>query len=111
MRDLGDLRWFLGIRIVRDRDRRRIWLSQDSHIENIVARFNLDQLHRSPLTPMISEPLIPNDEVADQAFIPLYQRKVVHHIRCGHHSSGCGTYSRGTIHLFDQSVKRPYGRS
>ncbi|MFL5692379.1 MAG: reverse transcriptase domain-containing protein [Ktedonobacteraceae bacterium] len=76
MRDLGDLRWFLGIRIVRDRERRRIWLSQDSYIENIAARFNLDQLHGSPSTPIITEPLIPNDEIADQAFTHLYQRKI-----------------------------------
>jgi hypothetical protein len=76
MRDLGDLRWFLGIRIVRNRDCRRIWLSQDSYVENIAARFNLDQLHGSPSTPMTIELLTPNDEVADQAFIHLYQRKV-----------------------------------
>jgi Reverse transcriptase (RNA-dependent DNA polymerase) len=76
MRDLGDLRWFLGIRIARDRERRRIWLSQDSYIENVAARFNLDQFHGSPSTPMISEPLLPNEGVADQASIHLYQRKV-----------------------------------
>lgn len=74
MRDLGDLRWFLGIRIVRDS--RRIWLSQDSYIENIAARFNLDQLHGSPSIPMTIEPLVPNNKVADQAFIHLYQRKI-----------------------------------
>jgi hypothetical protein len=76
MRDLGNLRWFLGIRIVRDRERRRIWLSQDSYIENIAARFNLDQLNGSPSTPMTLEPLTPNNEIADQAFTHLYQRKV-----------------------------------
>ena len=76
MRDLGDLRWFLGIRIIRDRERRRIWLSQDSYIENVATRFNLDQLQGSPSTPMTSELLVPNEGVADQAFTHLYQRKV-----------------------------------
>ena len=27
MRDIGELKWFLGIRVTRDRLRRRIWLS------------------------------------------------------------------------------------
>ena len=76
MRDLGDLRWFLGIQVVRDREKRQIWLSQDSYIENIAARFDLDQLNGSPSTPMTSEQLQPNDEVANQAFTHLYQRKI-----------------------------------
>jgi hypothetical protein len=76
MRDLGNLRWFLGIRIIRDREKRQIWLSQDSYIENIAVRFNLDQLKGSPSTPMTSEFLEPNDEAANQAFTHLYQRKV-----------------------------------
>jgi hypothetical protein len=32
MRDMGELKWFLGIRVMRDRLRRRIWLSQDLYI-------------------------------------------------------------------------------
>jgi hypothetical protein len=42
----------------------------------MAAQFNLNQLHGFPLTPMISEPLTPNNRVADQASIHLYQRKV-----------------------------------
>ena len=37
MRDLGELRWFLGIRITRDREQRKIWLSQDSYVESIAT--------------------------------------------------------------------------
>ncbi|RMZ74983.1 hypothetical protein DV736_g6713, partial [Chaetothyriales sp. CBS 134916] len=74
--DLGDLKWFLGIRIVRERAKRRIWLCQDSYIDNIATRFKLDQLEGSPSTPMAVEPLLPNQEQADQASIHLYQRKV-----------------------------------
>jgi len=35
IRALGDLQWFLGIRIVRDRPSRKLWLCQDSYIEKI----------------------------------------------------------------------------
>jgi len=76
MRDLGELRWFLGIRIVRDREKRQIRLSQDSYIEDIAARFNLDQLQGSPSTPISTEPLVPNEGVANQAFTHFYQRKI-----------------------------------
>lgn len=76
MRDLGNLRWFLGIRVTRDRPNRLIWLCQDSYIENIAARFNLDQLNGHPTTPISPESLIPNEEIADQASTHLYQRKV-----------------------------------
>jgi hypothetical protein len=41
MEDLGDLRWFLGIRIIRDRPARKLWLCQDSYIEKITNRFNI----------------------------------------------------------------------
>jgi Reverse transcriptase (RNA-dependent DNA polymerase) len=39
MKVLGDLKWFLGIRIVRNRDQRKIWLTQDSYINKIAAKF------------------------------------------------------------------------
>ena len=42
MRDLGELRWFLNIRVVRDRQQRKLWLSQDSYVDKIVKRFNLE---------------------------------------------------------------------
>jgi len=41
IRALGDLQWFLGIRIERDRVSRKLWLCQDSYIEKIANRFNI----------------------------------------------------------------------
>ncbi len=35
MRSLGELKWFLGIRNLRDRDERKIWICQDSYISNV----------------------------------------------------------------------------
>jgi len=51
MRDIGELKWFLGVRVVRDRIRRRIWLCQDAYIAKIAAKFRLtnQSLIRTPI--------------------------------------------------------------
>ncbi|KAH7112782.1 hypothetical protein B0J13DRAFT_575355 [Dactylonectria estremocensis] len=42
MQDLGDLQWFLGIRVIRDRPGSKLWLCQDSYQHQQAA----DQLIR-----------------------------------------------------------------
>ncbi|RKF83538.1 Retrovirus-related Pol polyprotein from transposon TNT 1-94 [Golovinomyces cichoracearum] len=37
--DMGELKWFLGIRIIRDKSERKIRILQDSYIEKIVRSF------------------------------------------------------------------------
>ena len=54
MRFIGDLKWFLGIRIVHDHKQWKIWLCQDSYIEKITNLFNLQYL-KSSWIPMIPE--------------------------------------------------------
>jgi hypothetical protein len=39
MKDFGDLRWFLGIRVLRNRPNRKLRLCQDSYTEAITTRF------------------------------------------------------------------------
>jgi hypothetical protein len=39
--DHGDARWFLGIRIIRDRSMKKLWLCQDAYIANMAVKFNL----------------------------------------------------------------------
>ena len=75
MRDLGELTWFLGIRIIRDRAQRKLWLCQDSYIEKITKTFHLEDL-KPPKTPMKCEELRPSDEKATPQDIYRYQRKV-----------------------------------
>jgi hypothetical protein len=74
MREIGDVQWFLGIRILRDRDQRRLWLSQDSYIDKIVKRFGLET-RKMPDTPM-TEPLQKNEGIATAQQIHEYQQKV-----------------------------------
>lgn len=75
MRDLGNLQWFLGIRIIRDRPNRRIWLSQDAYIEKLITKFNLES-HRPIYTPLPANKLIPNEGQATLQEIHAFQQRV-----------------------------------
>lgn len=37
---LGDLKWFLGIRVMRNSSERKLWLRQDSYIKKISAAYH-----------------------------------------------------------------------
>ena len=57
---IGELKWFLGIHIFRDRPRRSLWLSQQSYIEKLANEFILGtKSDKGPLTPMAKEELPP----------------------------------------------------
>ena len=43
MKDLGEAAYILGIKIYRDRSKRLIGLSQDTYIDKILKRFNMEQ--------------------------------------------------------------------
>ena len=43
MKDLGPAKLILGMKIVRDRKKGLIWLSQESYIEKVLKRFNMDK--------------------------------------------------------------------
>jgi hypothetical protein len=78
MREMGELKWFLGIRVLRDRGERKIWLCQDSYITKIAQRFGKTKLEgsgRGPKTPMSTEPLLPFNGIATEYEIHSYQQK------------------------------------
>jgi hypothetical protein len=37
MTEMGKISWFLGIRVIRDRNQKRIWLCPDSYFDKITA--------------------------------------------------------------------------
>jgi hypothetical protein len=79
MKELGEVKWFLGIHIFRDRSKRSLWLSQNAYIEKIANELisNLDP-SSCPRTPMTDEELLPlpaEEEVKDTERT-LYQRKI-----------------------------------
>jgi hypothetical protein len=68
-----DLEWFLGMRIIRDRSSKIIWLSQATYIDKIIKLADSDQACD---TPMSREELLPYDGVATYQSQHKYQRKV-----------------------------------
>jgi hypothetical protein len=74
-KDLGDIKWFLGVRVLRDRPNRKLWLCQDSYIDKISHRFNLQPI-KPPKTPMTTDQLAKNPGTALPQEIHLYQQKV-----------------------------------
>jgi hypothetical protein len=75
MRELGPLKWFLGIRVIRDRETRRLWLCQDSYVKSIVNRYNLED-YRPTSVPLPPERLEKYDKQAEKSQIHQYQQKV-----------------------------------
>jgi hypothetical protein len=75
LRDLGDARWFLNIRIVRNLQEKKLWLCQDSYIAAMAARYHLTD--RRPIaTPLPVGDLLPFDGKATPESIHFYQEKV-----------------------------------
>lgn len=77
MRYLGQIEWFLGIRITRDRTQPHLSLCQDSYIDKLIAKFNVNVSSKAPGAPLSShEPLIKNNKQATAQQIHAYQQRV-----------------------------------
>ncbi|KAF5186325.1 Transposon ty1-gr2 gag-pol polyprotein, partial [Thalictrum thalictroides] len=81
VKDIGELKWFLGLRIVRDRAQRKLWLLQDSYIEKVARKFaridNQGYLREAACsTPMSMEEIKPWDGTATDYQIHEYQRRI-----------------------------------
>jgi len=76
LRLMDEANWFLGIRIIRDRPRRRLWLCQDSYIDKVLAKFNLKPYSKTQAFTPFTEGLEPFDgkATADQIFA--YQQRI-----------------------------------
>ncbi|KAI0996704.1 hypothetical protein K3495_g11479 [Podosphaera aphanis] len=66
---------FLGIRIVRHRNVRKLWLCQDSYIESLASTYNIINLE-APKTPLTQNLLLPFQGTATLTQIKGYQQKV-----------------------------------
>jgi hypothetical protein len=76
MTDCGELKWFLGIHVVRDRKAKSIWLSQESYFEKIVRECHTDTSGRLPETPMDGRELLPSLGKASAKSTTQYQKKI-----------------------------------
>jgi len=70
MSTLGELKWFLGIHVLRDRSQRLLWLSQEAYIEKIANQYEIDLNGRLPDTPMAESELLPTDHRSIRLTLP-----------------------------------------
>jgi hypothetical protein len=50
LKELGNVAYFLGCHIIRDRKAHKLWITQDAFINHMAQRFNI--IWRKTLTPM-----------------------------------------------------------
>ena len=74
LRELGDTEWFLGIRILRDREMGKLWLAHDTYIEKIAKKFELDKGNACTPLPLIE--FVKFDGKATTTYVRTYQEKV-----------------------------------
>ena len=67
-----DLQWFLGLEVIRDRDQRKIWLSQAAYIDKITQLVREKDRQIRCDTPMSKVELLPNKAFATASEINLY---------------------------------------
>jgi hypothetical protein len=75
LRDLGEASWFLGIRVLRDREQGKLWLCQDAYISSMAQRYHLEDSRRYS-TPLTTEELRPYAGQATASQIKEYQQKI-----------------------------------
>lgn len=72
-----EFKWYLGIRVIRDRPSRKIYLCQDAYVEKIARKFRLcDSKLRVPSIPITTSPLAKHDGQASKEEIKAYQERV-----------------------------------
>ncbi|OHW95249.1 reverse transcriptase domain protein [Colletotrichum incanum] len=75
VKDQGSAEWYLGIRILRDRLARKIYLAHDTYIERIASKFNLVD-SRTPTIPLPTITLEKNDSQATPDEVRRFQEKI-----------------------------------
>jgi hypothetical protein len=78
MEDLGPAKYFVGVRITRDKKKGTISLCQDAYIDKVLMRFGMENCHSvdTPMAAGANEFMVPFDGKATQAEIDLYGSKI-----------------------------------
>lgn len=77
MRNIGEVEWFLNIRITRDQEHQMTSLCQDSYIDKLIGKFNVDITKKAPGSPIANHiPMLKNEDIATPQEIHIYQQKV-----------------------------------
>ena len=75
MRYIGEIEWFLGIRISRDRYHRLFTLCLDFYIDKLAVKFNIDVSKKAPGAPL-GDDHVKNTGTATKQEIFAYQQRV-----------------------------------
>ena len=75
-RVMGELGWFLGVKVSRDRLEKKLWLSQESYFEKICREFGCEIPGRKVCTPIVDDQMSKYDGSTSPDQIKLYQKKV-----------------------------------
>lgn len=68
MVDMGPISFYLGLKVDRDREKKKIKLSQPAYIEKVLCKFFLDQANLTNTPMKESTQLLPNNkEIATEA--------------------------------------------
>jgi len=75
MKDLGKCQYFLGVRIIWDRQRHQVTLCQDAYVRKTLDQYSMLECRAvsTPLDPGASESLVPYQGTASEDQIKLYQ--------------------------------------
>src|SRR5436305_1860412 len=73
---LGEVEYFLGVRIVRDRSQRKLWLVQDSYIDKIAKKYNITLSTKPPKTPLPTTNLVLYKGTTIAQEIYAYQQRI-----------------------------------
>ena len=77
MRNIGEVEWFLNIRITRNKEQQTTSLCQDSYIDKLISKFNIDMTKKEPGSPMANYiPMMKNEGKATPQEVYAYQQKV-----------------------------------
>jgi hypothetical protein len=74
--DKGDVNWFLGVRVVRERSAGTVSLLHDTYLDKVAKRFNLAETGRFPETPLPVAELVRHEGEASKQDIKAYQERV-----------------------------------
>ena len=77
MRNIGEIEWFLNIRITRDKEQQKTSLCQDSYVDKLISKFNINMARKAPGSPIASHiPMAKNEGIATPQEVYAYQQRV-----------------------------------
>jgi hypothetical protein len=75
--DLNKIKWFLGLYVLRDRQKRLLWLLQKAYVKKVAERFRLaGHISRQPFIPISAKELHLSAETPTISFRNLFQKKM-----------------------------------